>query len=826
MSIVQNQIDSPFVIISMSPIKDPYNIEDLDNIVLKTSDGTLLSFREAYANGTGGKGTGVTIELFDPENLFLLQFIDNNYVKGFKSFAKTEKGLDALSEAYDELDKIVNLQGKADRRHDYIHKLNSKTYEGQYKEEARYSKLIDDKRTDYLMVEIGEINKKKEKLKKQQDTIKNSNSNTFYITYGFGKNKNDHAPSRAFTFTKLEFIGDSAKQGSIRLGFSHNDSNTQGEKFDREKNRLKNPVEGREKAVVVGPVINIIKFSDNEPGKIELDEIRDISNLMEVTLQKFIRELSPSQSIPLVFLSPEVTGKIRSEVDNYKDENPIKGLILTRVGDSKAIYSRLLRVKGLHTLLDSLGFRVLTKYEDSEQQRIATPGRKTSRVDSGSYSKAYYTLAIQIDKGRPPIDTVIEIINNIYSKLGIAKGSDIGNITITESEHVNILTNAFVDPVPISGDGFIDFLHGRNTRRGTLKTQGGREWINVQEKGINTTSIHCMGDGLFIGGILKPLPYDEHESIFKEFEKFGNSYPRSNIRRFIDWGEDRGGRTWSNQELVSSWPEYLKIIRRIYVDPVRKSGRFDLPDEYAAKLPPSVSNNIMRKVPTFLANMQHSNVISFVATHSGAEQAQLLTNLPNLFNHTPFKTLKDGDTYIALKGKKKLTEEQIDGLLFDMLNYEYENSTSMGSLLSNIKKGWNSKDSDTAKAYKKVLTAFLVDIENSPLAEDHNISAHAVRSSMLYMQRLSLGISRVQVKTIPMFSIISEFWLTKPCLFLNKKLHSPNSTYLMNKESTFSGLYSIFGLEHVITPSECFSSFQIHRNAIASGEIEKSSPEN
>ena len=77
-----------------------------------------------------------------------------------------------------------------------------------------------------------------------------------------------------------------------------------------------------------------------------------------------------------------------------------------------------------------------------------------------------------------------------------------------------------------------------------------------------------------------------------------------------------------------------------------------------------------------------------------------------------------------------------------------------------------------------------------------------------------------------MFSIMPEFWITKPSLFLNKKLHSPNSTFFMNRESPFSGMYSIFGIEHVITSSECFSSFQLHKVEIPTGEIEKSPSKN
>ena len=95
---------------------------------------------------------------------------------------------------------------------------------------------------------------------------------------------------------------------------------------------------------------------------------------------------------------------------------------------------------------------------------------------------------------------------------------------------------------------------------------------------------------------------------------------------------------------------------------------------------------------------------------------------------------------------------------------------------------------------------------------------------MTYMQKLSFRVSKVKVKSVPMFVIAPDFWITKPCLFLNKKLFTPNSTFQLNREGTFSGIYKIVGLEHVISGSECFSSFSLIKLTIPTGEIGKATP--
>ena len=90
------------------------------------------------------------------------------------------------------------------------------------------------------------------------------------------------------------------------------------------------------------------------------------------------------------------------------------------------------------------------------------------------------------------------------------------------------------------------------------------------------------------------------------------------------------------------------------------------------------------------------------------------------------------------------------------------------------------------------------------------------------MQRLAMGQSFNKVKTLPMFNIIPEFWIRKPCLFLNKKLYSPQSLFNLNLKGTLSGIYTLIGFEHVITGSDCYSSFTTFRKSFLTEELEES----
>ena len=791
-----NEIGGPFAIISKNPVEDPHNPKGSESILLKTEDGTLLSLRESWADGADGDNTGLTIELFDPDHLFLMQFIDNNSVKVIEKMIENGEGLEAWEKVEELLRATEGLRNQNTRNAGLLKRVKDKKVK---RDDSPSMTPVTDFVVDFFFNDDEFVQKSENSIKRneiriaelerERETISGglvAQMPTFYITYGYGKD--NYAPCRAFSFVSLDFLHDSDKQGGLRISFAHNVDQNKQEKKLRERSLYAGYTEGLQRFSVGDALVAKISYTDNSPSEVEIDETSDIANLMEYTLQKFIRDTNVSEHIPLVFLSPEVMPRIIEIIDGARNEDPIKGQALERSGSSTPtllINSKLLSLK---KLLESFGFVLLEGDTENE-------GTK--------FSNSYF-LRIINNHEQSSVYQVTEIIRNIYDKLGITIGSDIVNENMNTPELVKYFLTNFLDGGRYEGGG------GNESSYSILRTKNRIEYNNVEPLDVSKPDlppVHLIGDGLFIKGVLYKLPYKENEKVQDETK---GAVLGSNIERFMR----------------INYSEYLELIRRVFVDPVRKAGRFHLPDEYASKLPNQVFNRITAAVPSFLSNTEYSNVISFVATHERLEQSELLSKLDLSFKKIFFKSIKDGDSIKTLKSKKAFSQEQKDELLYDMLNHEFENSDSIGRLLEHMQSGFDAKNSGTSKAYQKVVDAVVASAEGAlVINKDYNISSHAMRTYLLYMQKLALGLSKVQAKTTPMFFMAPEFWNTKPCLFLHKKLYTPNSTFQLNREGTFSGIYKILGLEHVISGSECFSSFTILRNALATAEIEKTTPE-
>jgi hypothetical protein len=793
-------IEAPFVIISKKPIEDPYAVYDKDDenfILLKTEDGTLISFRESWADSEGGSNTGVVIELFDPNNLFIQQFIDNNIVKGFTGYAKTKKGITAFEEAYTEVEKV--FEGDVSGLKTSINtlaKLEEQLYEIDHKL-TFFGKSAKARRRRKLVKEIDELEKSIERGKNFTGNFRTSFTidNEFYITYGFGTDKS-LSPSRAFTFSMLEYAHESGRQGVIKLEFVHNKGQSERAAFERAeaKRRLEHSNNTPGSTFKGSRLLEMT--ADVRASRRVFDSRNDIVFHMEYTLQEFLKSKTTSTAIPLVFLSPQVLPNLIAKIKEAEAENSLKESIPTRTGDP---WSKMLKAANFITLrhlLRKFGFKL-----DNRGSWQGTNGGNGT----------FYNLAIKKSKVLTPVDQVINIINNIYRELEISQGSDIVNKNILNPIHSKAFLENFLDPPKHS-----------NTLRREVQYKAIPKKLNMgQDEGIlyrvtnsidlskDTRAIHCIGDGYFIEGVLFNLPYAENENIFREFDK---GTPGSNIHRFMSRADYEG---------------YAKILEATYVEPVRRSGRFDLPDEYAKRLAPSVANRIRDKVPTFLSNVENSNVISFVATHKKEEFKTLTSDLVTLFEYIPFESYRDDDgKKKAFKLSKSLNDEQISSIALSIIDAEYKNSTNLKSMFAFISEAFDPKNSETAKSYQKVLDALRLELEGSTLITNHNISPNAMRLYLLYLQKLSFNYTRIQAKTTPMFSISSDYWINKPVLFLHKKLYNPtpepHSTSLsLNTPSPFSGMYKLLGLEHVITSSECYSSFSIHKIPLATAEVEK-----
>tara|TARA_R110000824_G_scaffold82361_2_gene206398 strand:- start:295 stop:2691 length:2397 start_codon:yes stop_codon:yes gene_type:complete len=785
-----SEVGSPFVLISKIPIEDPYNFDIKRNVdsfvLLKTSDGTLTSFREAFAEGTGGNNTGLTIELFDPDNAFILNYIDNNMVKGFKLLLKDSKTLDYLYDAYEDIEDLNDLIFVAERDIVEEEKRLAELREGKYRVDTIASRSI----------KISGIESNIEDSKKiiEDSNIKKGKirafdiDNQFYITYGFGGSEINISPSRIFTFVGLKFLEDSSKQGAMKIEFTHNPYLNVQKMEDKaaavgllSEKTLEKTSPGTKIVMLSGRKGNLLGRLYTKQVKIaNLFEVEGINfsgiemdslvTMLEDTLQTFLVKRNPTSSIPAVFLSPEIRDALKAIMSKAENEATLRNSGAWYQGiDQVAYQQKNARYLVLFDILKRAGFEVCMIDATNE----FTP-------EGVLYNE--WLLSILIDDKSTSIYQVKKIIKNLYNELQIVRGSEIVAIPLNRKDHIDKLVN---------------YLELTNP---------------------NDSPLLLVGDGLFIGGVIFKMPFDENTNIRNLFSFGSIPDEECNIFKFL-----------KNVEVKDqSYATYLEFLNETYVIPAKKQGMFSLPDEFAIKLPAKVFNRLSSKLPTFIANAQHSNVISFIATHERIEQSELLSNLSLLFTHTYFKSTTTADLKLVSglsKKKEEISEEVVTRILDGMLEFDLYQSTDLKNALNFALQGATSEE--TREAYKTVVEAHIKNLENSPIFANHNISIHAARTYMRYLQKLANTFSSIKIKSIPMFSLSPDFWINKPALFLNKKLHSPNSTSNLNNQGTFSGMYKLLGFEHVITESECYSSFSMHRitqsvqNAFTKSSVKK-----
>ena len=785
----KNSIGSPFVIISMNPIEDPFSTLQEDDILLKTQDGTLISFREAYADKD--KDTSIIIELFDPDHLFVQRFFDENIVKSFSRFAKSPGREKDFEKARAEIDALVNPP-----------KLTGTVAQS----------II----LGYVLP-TGEALTDNEVFDKKQDIINSlgdgfSQSNSVYITYGLGDSPSNVSPSRAFVLKGFEFIQESEKQGGIRLRFSHNVKKNNDELIGTlpisSKIGVVEYVEGPDLLHLSKKGIASVAIAHtpvNQYGSYtSYDDTNYIVPLMEYFLQKFLLEsYNDQRDYPFIFLSPEVGDKLKTKMDQADEEQNN----LVRVADWMGVRGKS-KFRVLQDWLKKVGFvvNILTSSEGGDLGPGIAPDT----------DKVVYRLGIMRDEGKDPLTQVMEIIERIYETLGITRGSDILSRNVLEPSHVTHFTKNFLEggkdlyktkEVP---EGYDNFTYQPNADITVDAAPGAPGPATSQTVSVPTTLLF-IGDSYFIEGVLFKLPYEDNDLIHRGIMETSEKSKGSNIDKF--------------HEKVN-YKNYVKMLTDIYVDPVRKEGGSDLPDEFSIKLP-SQAENIIRhwrqKIPTFLANMQHSNVISFVATHKNLEFKEIKSNISNIFKDNYPKAFIDADGNVVFPNTTPdITDAEVEALISAMVSAEYEKNGSLDALMRHLKPTYDPDNTHVKGAYETLVKSLVNNLRKSNALENNKISYSGLFTYLLFMQRLAMGQSFNKVKTLPMFNIIPEFWIRKPCLFLNKKLYSPQSLFNLNLKGTLSGIYTLIGFEHVITGSDCYSSFTTFRKSFLTEELEES----
>jgi len=230
-------------------------------------------------------------------------------------------------------------------------------------------------------------------------------------------------------------------------------------------------------------------------------------------------------------------------------------------------------------------------------------------------------------------------------------------------------------------------------------------------------------------------------------------------------------------------------------------------------------------IPIFISNknfsylsesVKPSNVLEIISSERNISFQKLLDS----FNIV--KTSAIGKFGYILRQKKadwpEFDEKEFDRSIESMYRKAYKNNASTHTLLLALAglpdKIDKTKVDDVVKGFfQELKIETKSSVEKSQHLKGKRISYAGLTAHLNYIQSLSNNVATVAVKTLPFFNLVDPFVLGKPCLFLNNtSFHA--LTRGIPPKGFLSGIYLISNYEHNISNGECFSKFDIVRQAL------------
>lgn len=293
-------------------------------------------------------------------------------------------------------------------------------------------------------------------------------------------------------------------------------------------------------------------------------------------------------------------------------------------------------------------------------------------------------------------------------------------------------------------------------------------------------------------------------------------------------------------------PKYKSKMQRI----LQRSDEdfFDIyqfPDDFALNNTSlGIENDDLDKIsklkfPIFKYNTQNPNITSLSFLNSeiyattlnnsykkylttlAQKSEQASTNINNL-RRTKIKNQKDLATYIKSHFVLNYTTPINSEYIFSLLEDQFKNTFGIGNeiLVGDIKRSDPTKpySEDELLIHIEALSLILRNPETQLLPElviEQFTKKDAKAVLLDFLQQVSNLLFQVEIDTVPIFSINNLGHIEKPCILLCKNSDIIQSMGKITSSPTLrtlgTGKYKISRFRHIITGTECKSSFQIYK---------------
>ena len=847
-----DEVESPQIIISG---RDPgERLPNEEDIILSTEDGTLIS----YTEGWDGKQTEVTLELLDPDGIFISKifsfYIDNlrAYFQNFSSvglgsasrnlqilrFFKAEYGIN--SSPFDSVDAPFTISEGDDFAASAFNSALSKLQKAIEKNNIEAIKQGTPINTDASSLT---------KLQEALDTVGLKPQMFINVGYGHESGKN-YSGFKKLTMKNIVLNQDSNKEHTLSIKFVPNllaesalDNDEPIVRTDSERgtdhvfptstDKNTAPILLKARYNNEGNAIGLSStLTSKRPEEVLINNTADIVFLIEDLLERYSIDNQNNRSI--VLLSPAMELDIKKQT-GVASLDPTASVALHNLSVKLAKCG--IRIKVAKEDINTSSFT--QQFDDTTDFAlidVGGPGGGSSRpitttvITSVDYT---YSLFLEVNENISRQDNVENIIRLLYKEFQVYP-NEISTTTVPSLGRVRAIYDqlylsteeldlSFEEAKAFEGNdktyvklglkksgAKLEDLYGFGA--GVLKSRNYRP-IHLPSDGQELGTVLVIGDDYIIKGLMFPTDIAFTRGEYEQYANYikgsiaGTSSESAvftdlncNAIRFIQGSKFQG---------LSKYLEKWTSTESLAVP----TGEILIPDEYALRFLPNQLETILRTTFLFIAGSENSNVIEVTSEDNNFAFAEYQSFF-NIGNKRGIKSAREFFSYDYNKSNYlfNLKEDQIEQIVGNVMRGIYGDTSLMRILEEIVQQPID--QTQASQDLKEMYRTIINEIKNSSQVKNKNIDAKALTNYLLYTQSLAQNARKLVVKTSPSF-FIDETTIKDPAIFFHRNPFITSSQSRVSALSILNGLYQIIGYKHVINGSECYTEVVLLRNQLA-----------
>jgi hypothetical protein len=823
----QINVGSPFAVLTsdVSYLKGTTSqkAQKDDVVLLSVEDGTLLSLKETCKTGEGKTPTLVKLEFLDPDGLFISRLFRNQVSNIYKNvFNSVRQVFDEVADYEEGLgDPEQNAEG------------TDGTYSGPTADDFFLSQL------DELSLPIDD------NVSLDASGIGRNDIRKVFLGYGMGNDIRQFSGFRAFYIINYVVHQDSRKNGVVTLDLVP--STIAEEPFEVSQPSVDEGslVEADQTTSVINQSVSvelarIVRRNSRGSGRLRgsqrnfrgtfiavINNTPSLGSILELLFQRYLRihYADPSSHIPIVFLKPSFSTLINSKLNTLLEErnnSESAGAPLTDKDEVSSFKLRelekILNICGLEITWDRNAASISLTTVDGEEQAYA----KVFKVIRQLYKQVDITTAMfGSERGDPVTIDNVDLQKLLITHLFEPDESSTQGIVNSD---VQRRRNLYVFKQRADVDTFFT-LTGREIEE-LRRTQGTgglnlfEPHISIQKEVHDFTvdmsaleegryNIHLVGDEVILNSaILGTAPNYAALTLSKYHERVVQELRGTNKLTYYT----------NTQKFLVNYIDYLKKFKELSTYIESSEDAYDLGTNAFSE---RAQRAIEEGVPILKSGVEDANVFDVIFQQDANTYASLMTTF------APYRSSGYSDLSAIFLNQRESTGEWNDAVFEDfkqiLLKRAYKANlplyTTLEVIANEAGASEESIDAPVLAFYDEVFDRIKTIVANNTGRVGYALDFDGLQAYLTFIQALTNQIATISVKTVPHFNKNFPTTITKPAIFLSHNTPMEYFNTRLSNKGFLSGVYLIFGYEHVISGKDCYTTFQMQRMPLATAAL-------